>query len=426
MKSNHYILLIIFLLPLLVPTVGMANDKTYNFNFIDEDIHIVLHTLAKISDVDIIIDDSVKGNVTMKLNNVTFPTALDVITTSKGLSYHKIGTSIVIESADMGKTEVTKLRYVRAIDIKKSLETITTALKVKMEIDDISNSIIITGPPAGCARIDEILKYIDVFQQQVSLEAKVVAINKTDMKDLGVDWKWDMTPQSATHQREQFSTIVPLYNADGSPKLDSSGNQATTNVETNTWKVTRQSNTGILQFGRNPEGWPYEFYYQAKINALLNKGDAKILASPKVTTINGKEARVLIGERIPILTEKTENGKTSTTTEYIDTGIKLIYTPSITTDHTITAKVRTEVSTPTLVADIKNYQISTREAESTVLMKDGETIVIAGLIGSVDSKSSNTVPFFSELPLLGALFKSVHHSKTETEVVIFLTANIIK
>lgn len=395
---------------MLVSNVALANPQTYNLNFMDEDIRVVLHTLSKISDVDMIIDDSIKGNITIKLNNVTFNTALDLITAAKGLGYRNVGNSFIIESTDMGKTEVTKLQYTRAVDIKKTIEPIATSLKLKMEIDEVSNSLIVTGPPASCARIKEILKSIDVAEQQVTLEAKVVAVNKTNMKDLGVDWSWDVTPQTPT-----YTTTAAV--------LDANGNVTTPAATT----ITRNGGTnGIIQFGRNPDGNPYEFYYSAKISALVSNGNAKILASPKVTTINGKESRVFIGDHIPVLTDTVSNGASSTTTTYVDAGIKLLYTPSITADGTITAKVRTEVSTPTLIAEIKNYKITTREAETTVCMKDGETMVIAGLIGSEDTKNSNKIPFLGDLPLLGALFKSDHNSKNETEVVIFLTAKIVK
>ena len=412
-KNKIYTIVLMLLLSLIVTTVGLANPTeenslTYNFSFMDEDISVVLHTLAKISNVNMVIDDSIKGNVTMRMNDVTFDTALNVITSAKGLSYRKIGNSFIIEPSDMGVTDVIKLQYTRAVDIKKTIEPIATNLKLKIEIDEVSNSLLITGSPTGCARIKEMLKSIDVLQQQVTLEAKVVAINKSNMKDLGIDWSWDQAfkyPEQTTEDT-----------------LDATGKVVSSKVTT-----TREKNVGTIKFGSSPiPGVPYEFYYQAKVSALISNGNAKILASPKVTTINGKEARVLIGDRIPVLTETMSDGKTSTTVEYIDAGIKLAYTPSITADGTITAKVRTEVSTPTLVADIKNYRITTREAESTVNMKDGETMVIAGLIGSEESKTMSKVPFLGDLPLIGALFRSEHTSKSETEVIIFLTAKIVK
>ena len=426
MKSKVYIVALMLVLSIFVSSIGWASPQSYNFNFMDEDIRVVLHTLSRISDVDMIIDDSIKGNITMKLSNVTFATALDLITSAKGLAYRQVGNSYIIESADMGMTEVIKLQYTRAVDIKKTIEPIATSLKLKMEIDEVSNSLIVTGSPAGNARIKEILKSIDVLQQQVTIEAKIVSVNKNNLKNLGVDWKFDPGPQTAEYEREKVTSKKLLFNNDGSPMLDNSGNQATASVEGFINKVTRDLTKGVIQFGRGPEGFPYMFYYQAQISALISNGNGKLLASPKVTAINGKEARVFIGDHIPVLTETITDGKSSTTTSYVDAGIKLLYTPTITADGTITAKVRTEVSTPTLISEIRNYKITTREAETTVNMKDGETMVIAGLIGSEESKNINKVPFLSNIPILGALFKSVHNSKNETEVIIFLTARIVK
>ncbi len=397
----------ILLLSITICGIAMAEPQSIDLSFVDEDVRVILHTLAIISNVDIIIDESIKGNITLKLKSTTFENALILITSAKGLSYRKIGESFIIEPVDMGTTEIYKLRYIRAVDIKKTLEPIMNSLKLKAEIDEISNSLIFSGSPTGCARIKILLTDLDVPQQQVVIEAKVVAINKAKTKELGIDWSWDVTPQYAEYSAEQVNIA-----------------NGVTTIEPG--KVTRDTGKGIIQFGRNPEGHPYEFYYQAKINALISNGNAKILASPKVTTINGNEARILIGDHIPVLTERMEDGKTTTTVEYIDTGIKLTYTPTITADGTITAKVHTEVSTPSLVTDIKNYRITTREVESMVCMKDGETMVIGGLIGSEESKTNNKIPFLSELPLIGTLFKSVHNSKVETEVIIFLTAKLVK
>lgn len=410
MKNKVYIITLMLVLSMFVSSVALAKPQSYNFNFIDEDIRVVLHTLAKISDVDMIIDDSIKGNITIRMSNVTFDKAIDLITSAKGLGYRKSDNSFIIESADLGMTTVTKLEYTRAVDIKKTIEPIANTLKLKMEIDEVSNSIIVSGSPAGCARIKEILKSVDVLEQQVTIEAKVIAINKTNLKNLGLEWSWDAAP------------INPEYTITG-PVYDPATGALTAYPKTT---VTHKASNGFLLFGHNPDGIPYQFNFSTKINALVTNGNAKILASPKVTTVNGKEARVFIGDHIPVLTESISNGATTTTITYVDAGIKLLYTPSITGDGTITAKVKTEVSTPTLITSINNYKITTREAETTVCMKDGETMVIAGLIGSDESKGGSKTPFLGDLPLLGALFKNSTNTKSETEVVIFLTAKINK
>lgn len=409
MKHKAKICALLVLGSILISGIATATPQNIDLNFIDADVRMVLHTLATIANADMIIDDSIKGNITMKLNNTTFENALNLITSAKSLSYRKMGGSYIIESADMGATELYKLRYTRAIDLRKSLESVMTSLKLKVEIDEVSNSLIFTGSPTGCARIKTLLKELDSPQQQVMLEAKVIAINMSKTKDLGIDWSWDVVPQYPDVEKTD-------------PILDSKDNIITPIKTT----YTRTEHKGTIKFGSSPAGVPYEFYYQAKINALISNGNAKILASPNVTTISGKEARILIGDRIPVLSETITDGKSTTTVQYVDSGIKLTYTPTITNDGTITAKVRTEVSTPTLVSDIKNYRITTREAETTVCMNDGEAIMIGGLIGNEESKTSNKIPFLSDLPLIGSLFKSIHNAKSETEVIIFLTAKIMK
>jgi len=381
MKTKTYIIILLVLLSMLSSTVGLASPTTYNFSFMNEDISVVLHTLAKISDVNMVIDDSIKGNVTMKLNNVTFDTAMNIITSAKGLSYRQVGDAYIIDPADISASEVVKLRYTRAVDIKKTLESVMGSLKVKVDIDETSNYLIISGSPAGCARIKKILVDLDVPQQQVVMEAKVVVINKTDNKNLGVDWTW-------------------------------SGQ-------------TSDTASGTIKYGvSNVSGVPYVANYT--ISALLSNGNAKILARPKLTTISGKEASILIGDHIPVLTTSTSSGSTTTSISYVDAGIKLTYTPTVTADGSITAKVRTEVSSATLVTAINNYKITTRQAETTVCMKDGDTMVIGGLIGSEETKNNTAVPFLSNIPLIGSLFKSVTNSKNENEVIIFLTATVVK
>ena len=123
--------------------------------------------------------------------------------------------------------------------------------------------------------------------------------------------------------------------------------------ETRTSLQEGQDLPGVIKFGKASAygGRPFEFQYQAKLNALVSNGDAKILARPRVSTVNGREARILVGDRIPTLVQQVTNGATVNVVQYIEAGIKLIYTPTVNVDGNITAKVRTEVSTPVMVAE---------------------------------------------------------------------------
>ncbi|SEO35374.1 secretin N-terminal domain-containing protein [Propionispora vibrioides] len=405
----------------VVSPLCFANPGSISLNFIQEDIRIVLHTLSLLSGVNMIIDESAAKDsptITVRMENVSLDTAIDLIAQAKGLTYHKVDNTIIFERADVADSAVIKLQYVTAPDMKDTITSAAEGLKVKVETDIPSNSLLVTGSSLGISRIKQIVGELDKRLQQVELEAKVVAISKSATKDLGISWTWDETPKSVEYDPPTYS-----YDSD-------TGKYVMTDQGT----ITRHASSsvgggypGIIQFGSSPiNGLPYEFYYSAKINALVSKGNAKILSQPKVITVNGKQARILIGDRIPVQTNTVANGTTSTSTTYIDTGIKLTYTPVVGADGQITANVRTEVSTPQLVSDIKQYQITTREAETNVRMKDGETMVIGGLIGSQESKTITKVPFLGDLPILGSLFKSVSNTGSESEIVIFLTAHVLQ
>lgn len=398
---KRYISLI--LLILLIAAGRAAAGPLVNMNVVNTEVRDVLTALASVGGVSIVADDSAAGKITIQLTNIPFETALDLVTKTKGLSYQKIGHVIVVASPEklskgFGSVQVIKINYAKAADLKKTLALVVPEDRLK--VDDAANAIIFNGSPGEAEAIRKTLAELDIPYQQISLEAQVVAINKNVSKDLGIDWSWSGLP--AKTERD------------------------TTTTSTTTDTTITREYPGVIRFGRNPEGIPYEFTFQAKLSALVSKGDAKILAKPNITTIDGKEANILIGDRIPVLVDRTENGKTTTTIEYVDAGIKLKYTPRINADGQITAAVHTEVSTPTLVPEMKAYRITTREAETNVRMQDGETMVIGGLIGTEESGGKNRVPLLADLPILGKLFESVHKTKTETEVIIFLTARIVK
>lgn len=453
--------LIAILLIISVSSTALAAKPLVNMNIVNGEVRDVLTALAGIGQMNMVIDDSVDGTITIQLKNIPYDNALNLVCKTKGLTYHDEDDVLVVGVADQigrgfGSVHIFKLKFINPDAVKDTIlsilfgekkgerkveessgsKTVSSAKSTgstakstsatgsksseksteldRLTIDYATNSLVLYGTAVEAAKIQALLDELDVPYQQVSLEAEVVAINKEKSKDLGIEWSWEATPQTAEHTAAKTEVVY-----------DKAGNPVGTHI-TEAATVTRKSNSGVIQFGRNPEGYPYEFYYQAKINALISNGNAKVLAKPKVSTLNGKQAQILIGDRIPVLVEKVENGETKTTTEYVDAGIKLVYTPRINTDGLITVDVRTEVSSPTLVSEMKAYKITTREAETTVRLKDGETMVIGGLIGSTESEAKKAVPFFSDIPILGALFKNQSKSKSETEVVIFLTPRIVK
>lgn len=235
---------------------------------------------------------------------------------------------------------------------------------------------------------------LDVPSQQVTLEAKIIAVNREQSENLGINWNWDTIPQRNEDHK-----------SDNTDSDNSSDNE---------------------YFGGSFKFWHgYTFNFNATLNALFADGKAKILATPRIITVPGKEASIFIGDHIPVQTEKHDSSGTYTATEYLDAGIKLSYTPIVSSDSkTITASVHTEVSTPTLVSEIRNYKITSRTADTNVRMRSGETLVIGGLINEEEQKSIQKIPLLSNIPLLGELFKNRTTRKVKTEVLMILTPYI--
>lgn len=441
----------------LLPIVNCRAEASVTMNIVDSEVREVLTSLASIGGVNIVADDSVNGKITVQLAGVSFQEALDIITKTKGLQYQTIGNTIIVGtknnmSAGFGQLHVFHLKFANPDDVvnaaklalglggstessstENSTQTTTTSntnsttsnndgkttaeISGNLTVDKATNSLLFYGTASEAQKVRAVLDQIDIPYEQVSLEAQVMSINKTDSKNLGIEWEWSKAPQSYEEYTPEKITI------DGTTGRITSIEPA---------EITRASSFnkgttgGIISFGRSPDGLPYEFYYAAKINALINNGKANILSKPKITTINGKEATINIGGEVPIPTLTVSDNTTTTTYEYKETGIILKYTPRVNDDGYITAKIHTEVSTPTYDADAKAYRFNKRSADTQVRLKDGETMVIGGLIGSDESKVMSKIPFLGDLPILGRFFSNVNNSKNESEVIIFVTARIVK
>lgn len=305
------------------------------------------------------------------------------------------------------------LRYANSTENSRENNSRENSRSKRVYVNPEVNALVLYGTPAEYERVKNLLATLDVELKQVSVEAKILAIDKNESKNLGVEWMWSTLPQYPEHDRDSYTRT----NSDG----------VVTHYEENTYtrKSNDQTGYGIIRFGRSHEGYPFEFYYGAKINALVTDGKAKILSRPNVTTIQGREAVINVGSSVPVPKISSTNTATTTEIEYRDAGIILRYTPRINADGTITAKIHTEVSTPQYVADMGAYRFNTRSAETTVTVRDGEPMIIGGLIGAEEEKSVSKIPFMGDLPILGALFRNHRKSKSESELIIFLTAHVL-
>ena len=437
---------------------SIASATPMSLNVHDADLKSTIMLVARAGNLNVSVDDSVGGNISVSLSNVEPQKILEIIAKTKNLNLVQDGEIFIMTSQfsggalmdsyllpiKFGDAETLRKAVVMSLDPEPERDfdymtrrrnrdgsysyrysydekedsegqRISTSSSKKISRDErvlISpdvNALILYGTQAEYERAKNLLSLLDVELKQVSLEARILAIDKNASKNLGIDWFWSALPQ---YPERSFETYR---------------NGAGTTLERETYDRNFNDNTGygIFRFGRGPEGYPFELYYGAKINALVTDGKAKILSRPNVTTIQGHEAVINVGSAVPVPKVSTNNTSTTTEIEYRDAGIILKYTPRVNDDGTITATIHTEVSTPQYVEDLKAYRFNTRSADTIVTVRDGEPMIIGGLIGAEEEKSVSKIPFLGDLPLLGALFRTHKKSKTESELLIFLTAHVL-
>lgn len=402
---------------------------------VDVDIRNLLTSIALANNLNIVISDEVQGNVSVKLSNINAQDMIKIIAENNNYTYQFKDNVIYISKGDKDINLYTvQINYLELDKIAQTINLMLTGnlpdkiddkdkktdINNKVMIDESENTISFYGTLKQYEQIKNFLQEQDKPQKQVSLEAKVTAIQKDAAKDLGVSWEWSKLPQSPEHEITYDTVKHTVINEDGSKE------EITDYLPVD--EVTRKWNDdenipGVIRFGKGVDGYPYEFYYATKIDALISDGKANILARPNITTIQGKEAVINIGSEVPVPTVSTTNSTTTTSIKYREAGIILKCTPRVNEDGIITVKVHTEVSSPMYVEDMKAYRFQKRSADTIVRLKDGQTMVIGGLIGSDEAKQMSKIPFLGDIPILGNLFKHIQKSKSDTEVMIFLTAH---
>ncbi|MBE8954601.1 MAG: type II secretion system protein GspD [Quinella sp. 2Q5] len=412
----------------------------------DADLRSTIVLVGKTGGLNVMADDSVKGTVSISVTDVDAVRVLELIARVKNLRLLHEG-NVYILTAELqpaepmqsyvlpvkfGDANILRKAVFKVLDVEPD-KPLSETMRVKdadgiertytykfrersssdwqTEEDDEKdprakrvyvnpevNALVLFATPTEYQRVKNLLTELDVELKQVSVEAQLLAVDKSESKNLGVEWSWSAIPQYPDHYDGTITRHENYGDSDG---------------------------YGIIRFGRTYTGYPYEFYYGAKINALVTDGKAKILSRPNVTTIQGREAVINVGSSVPVPTTQTTNSTVTTSIEYRDAGIILKYTPRVNSDGTITATIHTEVSTPQYVEDMGAYRFNTRSAETTVTVRDGEPMIIGGLIGAEEERSVSKIPFLGDLPILGALFRNHRKSKSESELIIFLTARVI-
>jgi len=274
-----------------------------------------------------------------------------------------------------------KVVNIRNISPDKVVETISRAIPNMIAVkNDDSDSIVIRGEAGDIKEAQKIIDSLDRKIPQILIEGKIVEVSQSGLSDIGIIWG-----------KEQGS-----------------------------FKFSIDKSTGGISQSDNILG---------TINTLIASGKAKILANPKITALNGKEAEINIGSRIPYAVPAgTTSTSTQWTIQYIDAGVNLKILPNVASDGTIVSTIKPEVSN---VSEWRTTSagefpvISTRNASVTVRIKDGETLVIGGLLNESDRENISGIPGLSQIPLLGGLFQRKVTERTKTDVIFLITPHLM-
>jgi len=380
----------------------------------DAPLPSVLKILAEKGGFNVITGPGVtSGRLTVHMKDVPIEQAVNLVVRAAGLAYERIGNSILVAESQALKEEtglsayVVELKYANAADVKEALKSISADIQV----DKGGNRLVVVTSPRVISEIQEIVSVLDVPARQVSLEARIIEVSTSDLKRLGIDWD----------QLNRQTFVIVEGQPAGTAERD--GFPDSVNYFHRT--------PGKTDFFRPRELWRQGYAWRTALDLLVRNGSARVLANPKIATLNGHEASILIGERIPYVVTGTVfaggGAAPVQTVQREEVGVKLRITPHINPDGYITTEITPEVSS---VTDFKGANndlpvVSTRQATTTVRIKDGNSVVIGGLLSEQKNTQVTKVPLLGDIPFLGYLFRHQVTQLEKSDLVIEVTPHIM-
>jgi type IV pilus assembly protein PilQ len=414
----------------------------------DADVHNVLRLLADVGQVNIVTADNVSGTVTIRMRNVPWDQALDVVLQSKGLGMVRQGNMIrVAPLADLEKeremqlarrqqevrlapieTRLIPVSYATATDIQERASSMLSE-RGSIAVDERTNTLIVRDIAGNLNQIEELTRSLDTQTPQVLVEARIVEATSRYIRDVGIQWGGDATFSAATGN----PTGLAFPNSVGVAGGASDGNTPTAGLSpfSNTvpnpnFAVNLPAAVGTgsggalgLTFGSIDN----TINLAVRLSAAEATGLLRILSSPRILTLDNHEARISQGTLIPFSQVSAQGVQTT----FQEAKLQLLVKPHVTADGSVSMHVKINRDEPDFnqTSARGDPTILKREAETELLVMDGNTAVIGGIYTRNTGRNLDQVPFFGDIPLLGLLFQRRRASDTRGELVIFLTPRIV-
>ncbi len=388
--------------------VQESNGRRINLDLQGADIRTVLRTLSDYAGKNIIAGKDVEGEVNARIKDAPWEDALAAILKAHGYAY--VEENGIIRVGEMAKirnealeevaaarkredllpivTEVVKLEFANAAELKTSLSEMLTN-RGRLQVDSRTNALIVSDIRLSVEKIGSMARELDERTQQVEIVSKLVDLSADDTRNLGIQWSITNLSAGDVTGGAGVSALTP-------------------------------GAVGALRLG-TVQSWGQ---LDMMLDALARSKRANIVSNPTITTVNNREAKILVGSKIPlIVADEAGNAITQLTT----VGIQMRVTPHVNSDRTITLDLHPEVSELSSQATVQGgVIINTSEADTRVVVNDGETAIIGGLIRDVQSEVKTGIPLLMDIPGLGWLFRNSNKSNDKRELIIFVTPKLLE
>jgi type IV pilus assembly protein PilQ len=418
-------------------------------NLKDVDLKDFFRLIHEISGLNIVLDPEVHGSLTIVLDDVPWDQALDIVLKNNGLDRQLEGNVLriatietlrkeaearraQIEAEALAVDKLTVTRYLSYAHSKDVVPTLKKLLSSRGDIisDDRTNAVIIQDIPSVIPQVDRLITQLDRKTQEVEIEARVVAATRTFARDLGTQFAfgWGNSATAAggtgaigsTPSQVGYLAPPPYFTIPGVPLPTGTpkATPAAIPLFSNLASTSPTSGFGITNIGSN-------YRLDFVLTMAESRGLLKILSRPRVVTQNNIQAVVRQGFRIPIVTQAQLGGPP--TTSYVDAFLRLTVTPQITAENTIFLNVDVENTTPDFSRTVQgNPTLITQQATTQVLVTDGGTVVIGGVIQTQNSLNVQQVPLLGNIPVFGNLFKHTTVATSTQELIFFITPKIMQ
>ncbi len=439
-------------------TAGAEEKKEYTgerltLNFQDIDVRSVLQLLADTSGQNIVVSDSVAGNLTLRLQNVPWDQALDIVLRTKGLDKRRQDNVIIIgpteelatrEKAELAAhkevqelspthTEFMQVNYAKVGDLAKLIRSANAKESMlsprgSISMDERTNTLLVQDTSDKLSDIRRLVQTLDVPVKQVLIEARIVIVSDTFERDLGAKLGLSGFTTAGAGSLISLSgnnigtdsMLSSAFPAGGAPSGFINFPTLNNRYVVNTPAANQNGSIGISVLSG-------KHVIDLELEAAQNEGKSETISSPRIITANQKQATIMQGVEIPYQ-ESASSG--ATTTQFKDAVLKLKVTPLITPDNRVILDL--DVSDDSVGQQVTSAtggsvpSIDTRQIITQVLVNDGQTVVLGGILDTTKSKTANKVPFFADIPVLGYLFRSTTDINNKTELLIFITPKILR